>query len=95
MPLVSGDTRHECMSILYGVADIPAKKEYLGHTVNFKSHKKSYKSKKTIKNDPSEWQVFENTHDAIIDVETFKTVQRIKMTDARFQDLEKWVFFPE
>lgn len=60
------------------VADILAKQEYLGHTVNFKSHKKSYKSKKTIKNNPSEWQIFENTHDAIIDDETFKTVQRIR-----------------
>ena len=40
------------------VADILSKQEYLGHTVNFKSHKKSYKSKKTIKNDPSEWQIF-------------------------------------
>lgn len=60
------------------VADILAKQEYLGHTVNFKSHKKSYKSKKKIWNDPSEWQIFENTHDAIMDVETFNTVQRIR-----------------
>lgn len=60
------------------VADILGKQEYLGHTVNFKSHKKSYKSKKKIWNDPSEWQIFENTHDAIMDNETFNTVQRIR-----------------
>lgn len=59
------------------VADILAKQEYLGHTVNFKSHNKSYKSKKKIQNNPSEWQIFENTHDAIIVGDTFKTVQRI------------------
>ena len=60
------------------IADILAKQEYLGHTVNFKSHKKSYKSKKKIQNDPSEWQIFENTHDSIIDKETFDIVQRIR-----------------
>jgi len=42
--------------------------------VNFKTHKKSYKLKKTIENDPSEWQIFEGTHEAIIDEDTFETV---------------------
>lgn len=40
-------------------------REYLGHTVNFKTRKKSYKSKKTILNPESEWAIFENTHDPI------------------------------
>ncbi|MBP3478647.1 MAG: recombinase family protein, partial [Oscillospiraceae bacterium] len=40
-------------------------REYLGHTVNFKTRKKSYKSKKVINNPESEWVVFENTHDPI------------------------------
>ena len=52
--------------------------EYLGHTVNFKTYRKSYKQKKQLKNDPSEWQIFENTHEAIIDQETFDIVQRIR-----------------
>ena len=60
------------------VADILQKHEYLGHTVNFKTYKKSYKSKKKMWNDPSEWQIFENTHEAIIDEETFRIVQRIR-----------------
>ncbi len=38
---------------------------YLGHTVNFKTTKKSYKSKKKIHNPESEWVIFENTHEAI------------------------------
>lgn len=60
------------------VADILSKVEYLGHTVNFKTQKKSYKSKKKITNDPSEWVIFENTHEAIIDQETFDIVQNIR-----------------
>ena len=60
------------------VADILLKQEYFGHTVNFKTRKKSFKCKKKVWNDPSEWQVFENTHDAIIDQETFDIVQRIR-----------------
>ena len=39
--------------------------EYSGHTVNFKTRKKSYKSKKTIVNPPEEWAIFENTHEPI------------------------------
>ncbi len=38
---------------------------YLGHTVNFKTTKKSYKSKKKIQNPESEWVIFENTHEPI------------------------------
>lgn len=34
------------------IADILAHPEYLGHTVNFKTYKKSYKSKKKLQNDP-------------------------------------------
>ncbi len=60
------------------VADILMRMEYLGHTVNFKTKKKSYKSKKTIHNDPSEWMIFENTHEAIIDQEIFDIVQNIR-----------------
>lgn len=40
-------------------------REYLGHTVNFKTRKKSYKSKKNIQNPESEWVIFENTHEPI------------------------------
>ncbi len=40
-------------------------REYLGHTVNFKTTKKSYKSKKKIINPESEWVIFENTHEPI------------------------------
>ena len=52
--------------------------EYLGHTVNFKSYKKSYKSKKYIHNPRENWAIFENTQEAIIDQETFDIVQKLR-----------------
>lgn len=52
--------------------------EYLGCVVNFKTHRKSFKQKKQIWNDPSEWEVFDNVHEAIIDKETFDIVQQIR-----------------
>lgn len=60
------------------ISTILSRREYLGHTINFKTYRKSYKNKKKLNRDPSEWQVFENTHDAIIDQETFDIVQRIR-----------------
>ena len=60
------------------VVHMLSRQEYLGHTINFKTYRKSYKNKKQMHNDPSEWQVFENTHEAIIDQETFDIVQRIR-----------------
>ena len=60
------------------ISDILQRQEYLGHTINFRTRKKSFKCKKTVWNDPSEWAVFENTHEPIIDQETFDIVQRIR-----------------
>ena len=69
------------------VSDIMQKQEYLGHTVNFKTYRKSYKNKKKMYNDPSEWIVFENTHEAIIDQETFNKVQNIRQGRRRKTNL--------
>ena len=60
------------------IAHILEKEEYLGHIVNFRTHKKSYKNKKKVKNPKEEWVIFENAHEAIIDQETFDIVQRIR-----------------
>ena len=49
---------------------------YLGRTTNFKTTKLSYKSKKTVINSPDKWAVFEGTHEAIIDKETWEIVQK-------------------
>ena len=71
-------TEEPCKWSARTVANILDKQEYLGHTINFKTRRKSYKIKKKIDNDPSEWKVFKNKHEAIIDEETFSTVQKIR-----------------
>ena len=65
------------------VAKILDRMDYLGHTVNFKTHVKSYKVHKTIYNSPDQWKVFEGTHEAIIDKETFEIVQNIRASKRR------------
>ena len=60
------------------VADILEKPEYIGHTVNFKTHTKSYKHKKRIDNPKEDWVIFENTHPAIISQHDFDLVQELR-----------------
>ena len=50
---------------------------YIGNMVQGKHKKVSYKSEKTIWIPKSQWIVVENTHEAIIERETFETVQRM------------------
>ena len=57
--------------------------DYLGHTVNFKTTKKSYKSKKKIWNDPENWVIFENTQPPIIEESVFLIVQNIRKARRR------------
>lgn len=56
--------------------DILSRKEYLGHTITGKSCKVSYKSKKIRKNPVEKQYVFLNTHEALIDEETFSLAQK-------------------
>ena len=65
------------------ISGILEKPEYLGHMVNFRTHRQSYKSKKKIENPQSEWKIFENTHDAIVDEETFHRVQELRKNKRR------------
>ena len=67
------------------VVHILKKREYLGHTVNFKTQK-HFKDKKSHYVDESEWTIFENTHEPIIDQETFDNVQRIRSNVKRYPD---------
>lgn len=61
--------------------------EYTGCTVNFKSYKKSYKSKRRIDVPREDWVIFENTQEAIIDKQTFETVQKIRAAKRRPTDM--------
>jgi hypothetical protein len=68
------------------VAKIIGKPEYAGHTVNFRTTKPSFKSKKFKKNDPSEWLIFENTHEAIVPQETWNLAQTARTTTRRVNE---------
>ena len=69
------------------VVHILENEEYLGRTVNFKTYKKSYKSKKYIVNPRENWVVVENTQEAIIDQETFDIVQNLRKAKRRISDM--------
>ena len=58
------------------------RKEYLGHTITGKSYKVSYKSKKTKKNPEEKQYFFPNTHEPLIDEETFELAQKRIATKA-------------
>ncbi len=56
--------------------DILTRQEYLGHTITAKTYKVSYKSKKTRKNAEDKRYFFPNTHEPLIDEETFELAQK-------------------
>lgn len=65
------------------IYDILTRKEYLGHTITGKSYKISYKSKKTKKNPVDKQYFFANTHEPLIDQETFDLAQKRIATRTR------------
>ncbi len=77
LPLVAGKWAQTC------VADILEKQEYVGDTVNFRTTGKSFKNKTRIDIPKEEWKIFENTHPAIIDRETFALVRELRKNKRR------------
>ena len=71
----------------YIVGKILSKPEYMGHTVNFRSHKESYKDKQPVYHAPEDWLIFENTHEAIIDRATWELVQKLRGTPRRIDTM--------
>lgn len=65
------------------IIHILEKREYMGHTVLGKTISESYKTKKRRKATEDELMIFENTHEAIIDEETWNNVQRLIETKRR------------
>ena len=59
------------------------RQEYLGHSVSFRHTNISYKTKQQRINEPSEWIVQENTHEAIVDRELFDLAQQNRRTVRR------------
>lgn len=56
------------------------KQEYMGHTVLGKTVLENFKTKKRRKARPEELMIFPNTHEAIIDEETWNTAQKARKT---------------
>ena len=71
---------HWCSTM---VAKILSRQEYCGDTVNFRSTTKSFKNKKRVDRPKEDWVIFENTHPAIIDRETFAIVQNLRKNKHR------------
>ena len=67
----------------YIVGQILAKPEYMGDTVNFRSHKASYKDKHSILNPKEDWLIFKDTHEPIVDRETWELAQKLRKTPKR------------
>ena len=70
------------------VQNILDKAEYMGHTVNFKTCKKSFKDKKVHHNPKDEWVTFEGTQEPIIDPETWEIAQKCRTVRRRAKDRE-------
>ena len=71
------------------VADILSKQEYMGHTVNFRTYKESYKDKRVKMTPKEDLVIFENTQEAIIDKETWERVQTLRKTIRRTASIGK------
>lgn len=71
------------------IAHILEKAEYCGHTVNFRTHVKSYKNKKRVDNPKEDWLVFENTHEPIITQQEFDLVQELRKHKHRPTEIEE------
>ena len=65
------------------ISGILEKPEYAGHTVNFRTHVKSYKNKKRVDNPKEDWLIFENTHEPIITQQEFDLVQELRKNKRR------------
>ena len=57
--------------------------EYMGHTVNFKTEKTSFRDKRRHLTPKDSWVIFENTQEPIVDEETFQTAQKLRKTGRR------------
>jgi len=85
-----GVNKNKTFKDVYGwgsstICNILEKREYLGHTINFKT-RKHFKDKKSHYVPEDEWTIFEDTHEAIIDQQTFDLVQKIRGNVRRYPD---------
>ena len=85
-----------CISQEYGVwVDTTVKailtnQIYVGDTVQGKTKKINYKLKKTVKNNPKDYIIVENTHEAIIDRDKFNYVQTLLPKNVKRPDKKRF-----
>ena len=65
------------------IAGMLSKPEYMGHTVNFRTYKDSYKDKQAKRTPKEDLVVFENTQEAIVDEKTWQLAQQLRRTIRR------------
>lgn len=75
------------------VADMLQNMVYLGHTVNLRYSTKSYKDKKKRERPKSEWLIFEHTHEALVDQETWDIVQEVRSHKRRRTNMDEQNMF--
>ena len=73
------NTKWDGQSVIYILENMV----YLGHTVNFKTTTKSYKSHKTVELPKENWLIFENTHPAIVEQAVWDKVQELRKNKRR------------
>ena len=81
----TGNAKHSTHWIGQEITRMLERPEYAGHTVNFKTTKKSYKCKKRIDLPKEDWLIFENTHEAIISQHDYDLVQQLRESKRRPQ----------
>lgn len=75
------------------ISSILSKQEYCGDTVNFRTEKPSFKSRKIIHHDKNDLKIFKNTHPAIIERDVFeKAAQFMDRKTRRVNRLEPALF---
>jgi len=63
------------VTTVHKILDAP---EYLGQTINFKTWSKSYKDNRPRLNTPDKYMIFEDTHEPIVDMETWEIVRKMR-----------------
>jgi DNA invertase Pin-like site-specific DNA recombinase len=65
------------------VAKMLERLDYIGHTVNCSTSRVSYKDKRKRENPPEKRLLFENTHEPLIDLDTWEIVQKVRQGKRR------------
>lgn len=69
------------------VSEMLKKPEYMGHTVNVRTYKDSYKDKRPKRAAAEDWVIFENTQEAIVDEKTWHLAQELRKVVRRTDTL--------